>query len=80
VKTAAFFAAALPHGARCWICGALIHKNSVNFDHAIARRDKGPTETANARVSHPYCNSAKTQLLTQMNPALGPSAADGAVA
>lgn len=37
-KTAAFFAAALPQGARCSLCGALIHRNSVQFDHIVPRK------------------------------------------
>jgi len=53
-KTAAFFAAALPNGARCSLCGALVHKNSVQFDHQINRRDGGSATMDNARVSHPY--------------------------
>jgi hypothetical protein len=68
-KTAAFFAAALPQGARCRLCGALIHTNSVQFDHDISRRDGGPTDMSNARVSHPYCNSIRNYLPTQTNPA-----------
>jgi len=61
-KTAAFFAAALPHGARCYLCGALVHKNSIQFDHAIPRREGGTTDMANARVTHPYCNSIRDHL------------------
>jgi hypothetical protein len=64
-KTAAFFEAALPHGARCKICGALIHKNSVQFDHIVPRRDRGMTDMANAQVSHPFCNSIKDHLPTR---------------
>jgi hypothetical protein len=58
-KTAAFFATALPQGARCAVCGALVHKNSIQFDHAEPRRDGGSTDMANARVTHPYCNSVR---------------------
>lgn len=61
-KTAAFFAAALPNGARCSICGALIHKNSVQFDHVTNLRDGGSAAMENARPSHPYCNSIKDHL------------------
>jgi 5-methylcytosine-specific restriction endonuclease McrA len=63
-KTAAFFATALPNGARCAICEALVHKNSIQFDHAVARRDGGSTDMANARVTHPYCNSIRDHLET----------------
>jgi hypothetical protein len=61
-KTAAFFAAALPNGTKCCLCGALIHKNSVNFDHAVPRREGGSTDMSNARVTHPYCNSIRDHL------------------
>jgi len=56
-KTAAFFAAALPQGTRCSICGALVHKNSITFDHIQRVQDGGGPEAGNAGVSHPYCNS-----------------------
>jgi hypothetical protein len=61
-KTAAFFAAALPNGARCNLCGALVHKNSIQFDHDTPRRAGGSAALENARVSHPYCNSIKDHL------------------
>lgn len=64
-KTAAYFAAALPKGPRCCLCGALVHKNSIQFDHAVFRRDGGPTDMSNARVTHPYCNSIREQLPSQ---------------
>jgi hypothetical protein len=61
-KTAAFFEAALPAGARCRIYGALIHKNSIQFDHVVAKRDRGAADMSNAQVSHPFCNSIKDHL------------------
>jgi len=57
------YAAALPNGARCDLCGALVHKNSVQFDHNMPRRDGGSAALENARVSHPYCNSIKDHLV-----------------
>lgn len=62
-KTAAFFAAALPNGARCNLCGALVHKNSIQFDHDTPKRDGGSAALANAKVSHPYCNSIKDHIV-----------------
>lgn len=62
-KTAAFFAAALPTGTRCKICGALVHKNSIEFDHIINARDGGSGDASNGQVSHPYCNSVKDHLI-----------------
>ena len=64
-KTAAFFAAALPNGARCHLCGALVHKNSIQFDHDKPRRIGGSALLENAKVSHPYCNSIKDHLVEE---------------
>lgn len=63
-KTAAFFAAALPNGVRCALCGALVHKNSMQFDHELKRREGGTADMTNARVTHPYCNSIRDHLAT----------------
>lgn len=63
-KTAAFFATALPNGARCNLCGALVHRNSIQFDHHKNRRDGGSATRDNARVTHPYCNSIKDHLVS----------------
>lgn len=63
-KNAAFFAGALPNGTRCTICGALVHRNAVQIDHIVARRDLGGADASNAQISHPYCNSIKEQLLS----------------
>ena len=61
-KTATFFAAALPNGARCALCGALAHRNSLQTDHIILRRNAGPADASNAQISHPYRNSVKDQI------------------
>lgn len=58
-KTAAYFAAALPGCVRCQICGARVHKNSMNIDHIQPARDGGSADMSNAQVTHPYCNSTK---------------------
>jgi hypothetical protein len=63
-KTAAYLAAALPTGPRCCLCGALVHKNSIQFDHEMPRREGGATDMSNARVTHPYCNSIRDHLPT----------------
>jgi hypothetical protein len=57
VKTAAFFEEALMGGVRCSICRALVHKNSMHFDHLERKQDGGSNAMSNAAVSHPYCNS-----------------------
>jgi hypothetical protein len=56
-KTAAFFASALKVGTRCAICDALVHKNSMQFDHIHRASDGGHSRADNAQVAHPYCNS-----------------------
>jgi hypothetical protein len=56
-KTAAFFASALKVGTRCAICDALVHKNSMQFDHIERASDGGHSRADNAQVAHPYCNS-----------------------
>jgi hypothetical protein len=56
-KTAAFFANALKVGTRCAICDALVHKNSMQFDHIERASDGGHSRVDNAQVAHPYCNS-----------------------
>jgi hypothetical protein len=72
-KTAAYFEAALPNGVRCALCGALTHKNSVQFDHIVGKRDRGSSDMSNAQVSHPYCNSVKEHLISAVSvPSSGP--------
>jgi hypothetical protein len=56
-KTAAFFASALETGLKCRICGALVHKNSIQFDHKDRKSDGGAGDFENAQVAHPFCNS-----------------------
>ncbi len=58
-KTAAFLTAAVEGGVRCTICGALVHKNSMNFDHKVRVREQGSNAVENAGVSHFWCNSDK---------------------
>ncbi len=58
-KTASYFATALPGCVRCALCGARIHKNSMNFDHKKKAAEKGDASVGNARVTHPYCNSIR---------------------
>jgi hypothetical protein len=56
-KTATFFAAALLTAPRCQICGGVIHRNSMQFDHIIRVREGGANDMSNSQLSHPYCNS-----------------------
>lgn len=56
-KTATFFAASLPTATRCAICGGLVHRNSMHFDHKVRVREGGAADMTNAQVTHPYCDS-----------------------
>ena len=58
-KSAAFFRDAMSGAAKCHICHAAVHRNSVSFDHAVARRDGGSGDMQNLKLTHPYCNSSK---------------------
>lgn len=57
VKTAAFVSALTQSGARCGICGGLLHRNSMTVDHVRRLRDGGDARPDNAQMAHPYCNS-----------------------
>lgn len=58
-KSAAFFRDAMSGAAKCHICQAAVHRNSISFDHDVARRDGGTGDMANLKLAHPYCNSSK---------------------
>lgn len=58
-KTAAMWEAALPGAPRCAECGGLLHRNSIQIDHAEKRASGGAADVSNARVVHPYCNSIR---------------------
>jgi 5-methylcytosine-specific restriction endonuclease McrA len=36
-----------------------VHRNSMTFDHEVARRDGGGGDMQNLKIAHPYCNSSK---------------------
>lgn len=58
-KSAAFLNTAIQGAVRCGICNSLVHVNSMQIDHIVEARMGGGTNTDNAQISHPYCNSAK---------------------
>ncbi len=60
-KTAAFFEQALPGCVKCALCGARVHKNSMHIDHKTMKKDGGHAGVSNAQVTHPYCDSVKTE-------------------
>jgi len=61
-KSASFLETATRSAVRCGVCGALVHRNSMQFDHIEAARDGGGADVKNAQVTHPFCNSAKPLL------------------
>jgi hypothetical protein len=61
-KSASFIEAAILGAVRCGICGSLVHINSMQIDHIEEAHKGGRTDTKNAQVTHPYCNSAKSIL------------------
>lgn len=57
LKTAAYLRDALEGALRCSICGARMHKNSIQVDHIHRKQDGGDNSLQNANLSHPFCNS-----------------------
>lgn len=60
-KSAAFIQELVDNGVRCGICGALVHRNSMQTDHVVPKKDGGGAHFRNAQVAHPYCNSTYKQ-------------------
>lgn len=60
-KSAAFINELGDNGMRCGICKALVHRNSIQTDHVVAKNEGGGAHSANAQLSHPYCNSTFKQ-------------------
>ena len=56
-KSAAFVIELVQNGARCGICGGLLHKNSISTDHIVRKQDGGGAHGKNAQLAHPYCNT-----------------------
>ncbi len=56
-KSAAFINELVQNGARCGICCGLMHRNSMTTDHVERKSDGGGAHSANAQVTHPYCNT-----------------------
>ncbi len=56
-KSALFLAEALKTAARCNICSARLHRNSINIDHVIDKKHGGGGSEDNGALTHPYCNS-----------------------
>lgn len=58
-RSASFIETAIQGAVRCGVCHSLVHVNSMSVDHIIEARSGGGTDTSNAQITHPYCNSAK---------------------
>jgi hypothetical protein len=56
-KSAAFLREAVDGAVKCSICDAMVHRNSMSFDHVERKREGGSAIVSNVGVSHPYCNS-----------------------
>lgn len=56
-KSAAFLRDALAAAVRCSICGARLHKKSIEIHHAEKRSEGGSGTIQNAQLAHPNCNS-----------------------
>lgn len=56
-KSAAFVNELVKSGARCGVCGGLMHRNSMTTDHVERMVDGGGAHSGNAQIAHPYCNT-----------------------
>jgi hypothetical protein len=63
VKSATFLNQATATLLPCKICGAYMHRNSITVDHAQDKKEGGKGDSANAQLSHPYCNTTYKDLL-----------------
>lgn len=55
-KSAIFLKSALVNATVCGVCGARIHKNSMESGHIKAREVGGINHSSNGQLEHPYCN------------------------
>ena len=44
----------------CEVCDGLLHLDSIEYDHIIARSVGGPSDVENGTLLHPYCNRFKS--------------------
>jgi hypothetical protein len=73
-KSAAFVQSLETSGVRCAICDALLHRNSIQSDHIVRQVDGGGHHSANAQVTHPYCNSTYKEQAAKRLSASDPAA------
>lgn len=58
-KSATFIDTAVTGAPRCGLCGAMVHKNSMHFDHKTRMREGGNNDMKNAQITHPICDALK---------------------
>jgi hypothetical protein len=56
-KSAIYIREALKNAPKCSICGGLIHRNSISFDHIQRKVEGGYATLDNGQITHPYCNT-----------------------
>lgn len=56
-KSEIYINEAIKNALHCPICGGLVHKNSLTFDHIERKQDGGSSDASNGQIAHPYCNS-----------------------
>lgn len=69
-KSAVFLAKALKTAARCNVCGARLHRNSITIDHVADKKDGGVGSEDNGALTHPYCNNTHKEWRRQNDSAL----------
>lgn len=69
-KSAAFINELVQSGARCGICGGLMHRNSMTTDHLERKADGGGAHSGNAQVAHPYCNTTYKENAAKRSPSV----------
>jgi hypothetical protein len=56
-KSAVFLKTALDQALCCGICGARLHRGSIQIDHIQDKKHGGKGSEDNGALTHPYCNS-----------------------
>ncbi len=64
-KSEVFLREAINSALRCNICGGYVHLNSIQIDHDETIEEGGIGNADNGRITHPYCNSIKKDLISE---------------
>ncbi len=65
-KSEAFIRVAIDSVVKCAICGGFLHKNSIQMDHDLEIENGGTGNAENLQPVHPYCNSIKKLLKSEV--------------